>query len=486
MTNSKVKRDATNHAKSQTDSLIELASKAELFHNPDGISFADIQVDGHRETWPVLGGEFSKWLTHSFFKSTTGAPNSQSMRAALNVIDAKAKYEGPEQPVHVRAGNLKGRYYLDLADDQWHVVEICKDGWRILDEPPIRFCRAPGMKAIPLPVQGGSIKMLRPYLNVASDNDFVLAVSWLLAALIDRGPYPVLMISGEQGSAKSTFCKILRLLIDPNAAPLRALPREERDLFIAASNSHIIAFDNVSSLQPWLSDTICRLASGGGFAVRQLDSDRGEILFNSSRPVLINGIEDCVVRSDLADRCIFLTLPPISDEERQTESKIVAKFESERCGILGVLLDSMVEGIRQLPSVLSEGLPRMADYALWIRACETALWEAGTFSLAYAANRETAVDGLIEADPVAYAVRLLMDERTVWTGTATQLLNDLSQKLSVRAPNAESWPKTPRALAGRLRRAATSLRKIGIEIDFSKEGRARTRVVRLKVNQSRA
>ena len=58
----------------------------------------------------------------------------------------------------------------------------------------------------------------------------------------DRGPYPVLAISGEQGTAKSTLVAILRALIDPNASPLRALPREDRELFIQANNGWLLAF----------------------------------------------------------------------------------------------------------------------------------------------------------------------------------------------------------------------------------------------------
>ena len=95
---------------------------------------------------------------------------------------------------------------------------------------------------------------------------------WLFCAT--AGPYPVIVLSGEQGTAKSTFSAILRSLLDPNTAPLRALPRTDRDVFIAASNGHVLAFDNVSSLQPWISDTFCRPATGGGFAVRALYTDR--------------------------------------------------------------------------------------------------------------------------------------------------------------------------------------------------------------------
>ena len=116
------------------------------------------------------------------------------------------------------------------------------------------------MRPLPVPERGGTIDALRPFLNLKFDAEFVVTVSWTLACLRNRGPYPVLALAGEQGSAKSTFLAILRALLDPNTAPLRALPREDRDLFIAASNGHVLAFDNVSGLSPWISDTLCRLA----------------------------------------------------------------------------------------------------------------------------------------------------------------------------------------------------------------------------------
>jgi hypothetical protein len=143
-------------------------------------------------------------------------------------------------------------------------------------------------------------------------------------------PYPVIALSGEHGSAKSTFSAMLRALIDPNTAPLRALPREDRDLFIAASNSHVLAFDNVSGLPAWLSDTLCRLATGGGFAVRQLFTDQDEILFNAVRPVILNGIEEIITQPDLADRSIFQTLEQIPEDRRRPEAKLWATFEAER------------------------------------------------------------------------------------------------------------------------------------------------------------
>ena len=265
--------------------------------------------------------------------------------------------------------------------------------------------------------------------------------------------------------------------VSPLRAPLRALLREDRDLFIAASNGHVLAFDNVSGLPAWISDTLCRLATGGGFAVHQLYSDQDEVLFDAARPVILNGIEDIVTRPDLADRAVFLTLEPIAEQRRRPEAELWAAFELERPRILGVLLDAVVHGIRQLPETRLEKLPRMADFALWASACETALWPAGTFWSAYCGNRDEAVEGVIDADPIAAAVRALMTTRTVWTGTAADLLGALAAEVGERAARSKTWPDSPRALSGRLRRAATFLRKVHIELSFGREGRARTRII---------
>ena len=332
------------------------------------------------------------------------------------------------------------------------------------------------MQSLPTPRSGGTIETLRSLLNV-QPNDFVLVVAWLLAALRDRGPYPVLGLSGEQGSAKSTLSGMLRALIDPNTAPLRALPREDRDLFITANNGDVLSFDNVSGLPQWISDTLCRLATGGGFAVWQLYTDQDEVLFDASRPVILNGIEDIVERPDLADRALFLTLEPIPEERRRSEAELWAVFEAERPRILGVLLDAVVAGLKRLPETQLPKLPRMADFTLWATACERALWSAGTFWSAYCDNRDEAVEGVLDADPIAAVLRAFMSLQTQWTGTASDLLGALANEAGERIVKSKNWPVNARSLSGRLRRAAAFLRKVGIEITFQREGRARTRTI---------
>src|SRR5262252_4177690 len=377
--------------------LIDTALYQELFHTPAGTAFADILVDGHRETWPIRSKRFRGWLRRRYYQATGSAASAAEIRSALDLFEARAQFDGPERSVHVRTAEHAGHIYIDLADERWRAVEIGPDGWRVIGCPPVRFRRPAGILPLPAPQRGGSVEALNPFLNLSSRNDFVLIVAWLLAAIRPGGPYPVLAISGEQGSAKTVLSKLLKALIDPNVAPVRALSREERELMIAANNGYLLAFDNLSGLPIWLSDALCRLASGGSFAVRQLYTDDEEVLFEAARPILLNGIEDVISRPDLGDRAIFLTLAPIGEAQRRPENELWREFEIARPRILGSLLDAVVHGLRTMGRVHFDRLPRMADFALWASACETALWPAGTFARAYAANRRAAIENIIEA-----------------------------------------------------------------------------------------
>jgi hypothetical protein len=456
----------------------------ELFHTANGTAFVDIPINEHRETWPIRSKRFRSWLRQWHYEATGAAATAAEIRAALDLLEARAQFDGPQRTVYVRTAEHAERLYLDLADEDWRVVEIGRDGWRVIKSPPVRFRRSAGMLPLPIPEQGGSIEALSSFLNLTGRNDFVLIVSWLLAALRCRGPYPLLAISGEQGSSKTFLSKLLKALIDPNTAPVRALSRHERELMIAATNCHLLAFDNLSGLGGWLSDALCRLATGGSFAVRQLYTDNDEVLFEAARPILMNGIEDVISRPDLADRAIFLTLPAIPEERRRLESKLWHEFEIMRPRILGALLDAVMQGLRAQNRIQLDRLPRMADFALWATACETPLWPAGTFARAYAANRRAAIDSIIEADPVAAYVRTLMAEQNTWMGNATDLLRAGSDFInSDPLTRCTDWPENPRALAGRLRRAQTFLRALGIDIAFSREGRAGNRIITMRATR---
>src|SRR5262245_60411988 len=285
---------------SQATILVNLAIRAadELFHSAEGDAYATIDVEGHQETWLLKVRGFRRWLARLFYEEMRKAPGSQAVQDALAVLEGKALYDGPEYPVYTRLAAVNGTIYLDLGNPAWQAVEITPTSWQVMSTPPVKFRRAKGMLPLPVPATGGSLQRLRQFTNLSHDNDWRLVVSWLLAALRPTGPYPVLVVYGEQGSAKSSLVRVLRALVDPNTAALRTTSREERDLVIAATNGWLIALDNLSHLPDWLSDALCRLATGSGFATRELYTDADETIFAAQRPIVLNGIAEVATRVD--------------------------------------------------------------------------------------------------------------------------------------------------------------------------------------------
>jgi hypothetical protein len=468
-------------APTQPRVLVELAAPADLFHTPDGDPFATLKVGDHAETLPLRSRAFRRWLAGQFFAQQGKPPGGQALQDALNVLEGKAVFAGAERPVFVRLGAADGAIWLDLADAPWRAVQVTEAGWSVVGRPPVRFRRPRGLLPLPEPARGGSVEELRGYVNVPGDEDWRLLVAWLVAALRPRGPYPVLVLHGEQGSAKSTTARVLRALVDPNTAALRPEPRDVRDLVIAASNGWVVALDNLSHLPPWVSDALCRLSTGGGFGTRELYTDAEEILFDSQRPVILNGIEEVAARGDLLDRTVILHLPAIPEERCRPEAELWAGFELARPRILGALLDAAAAALRDLPEVRLPRLPRMADFALWVTAAEGALgWPPGAFLDAYAGNRGEANELALEASPLAGVLRGLATAGG-WEGTCTDLLARLAETVGEKAARAPSWPQTPRALGGALRRLAPNLRRVGILVEMWREpGGKRQRMVRIR------
>lgn len=453
---------------SQATQLVDLAADAELFHTPDGEAWATICVEGHCEHWLLKNKSFRRWLARRYYNEEQKAPGSQAVQDALGVLEGRALFDGAEHLIFTRVAESRGAIYIDLCNDAWEAIEITAHGWQVIANPPVRFRRMKGMLPLPHPVAGGTLRDLQHFVNIQNMDAWVLLIAWLLMTFSPRGPYPVLDLAGEQGSAKSTLARVLRSLVDPSSAPLRTSPREERDLTISAHAGWILAFDNLSFLPQWLSDAFCRLATGGGFATRELYTDSEEVLFDAQLPVLFTAIEDIASQGDLIDRSIRLLLPAVPKQKRKRESVFWSEFEAARPKIFGALLDVVAAAHRNLPTVKLENLPRMADFAAWVIAAEPALgWNSGTFLEVYARNRQAANDLALDASLVAGAVKKLM-EKGPWEGTASELLEVLTAEISEKDAKAKTWPKSPLSLANVLRRLAPNLRAADIGVTFLK------------------
>ncbi len=442
------------------DRIVEIGSGAELFHDKNEDCFASIQVEGHVETYPINGSDFRGHLSRAYFLEYKTCPNAQAMQDAERVLLGKAKFEGEEREVHFRLGGDGENVFLDLCNGRWEFVRIGRDGWKVVpQDSDVRFVRRKGQQALPTPERGGTLDLLRRFVNVSAAG-FVLLVAWLVSAMQPGGPYLILAVGGEHGSGKSTVTKLLKMILDPVAAALRSIPGDERDLAIAAKNSFVLAFDNLSGICARIADALCRIVFGHGFCTRQLFSDDEEKRFHGARPVIINGIEDLLTRPDLADRAETVLCKEIPATERRTEKAFWSEFERLHPLILGALCDAVATGLRRFDETILPEMPRMADAAKWVSACEPALpWAEGEFMRAYNANVASVQDVALEADLFATSLlQVLENGQMAGEVTATEIRETVGKVVPDDLKRSDSWPKTPRALVGRLRRILPLLR----------------------------
>jgi hypothetical protein len=477
--------------KSQSTLLIELvlAQEIELFHTPGGADsegFASVITGDVRDTMRLNSKSFKHWASRLFYMELGKAPNGRSLADAIGTLSARAIFDGSEHQVCTRVAGTEDAIFVDLCSADGHVVRIDRDGWNVLSSAsvPVRFIRKYGMLPLPHPEQDGSLEDFRECVNCPDESAWQLIIGWLVMAFHPNGPYPVLLVNGEQGSAKSSLCRMLRQLIDPNQADLRRPPSDDRELMIDAANSWVLAFDNLSGINAKLSDALCCIATGGGFAARELYTDDSQKIFNATRPILMNGIDDIASRPDLLSRALCVTLPVISDERRRDEDEIWKWFYGKRARILGVLLDAVSCALREFPTIKLPGMPRMADFAKRVAAAEPALgWEPGTFLKAYSGNQADIVGDTIEASAVGLALMGFMKFRQTWSGTATELLTELSADnySSDATRRRRDWPRNARAMGSALRRIEPSLRDVGIVASRSREaGGTRTRIIQIE------
>jgi len=437
---------------------------ASLFHDESSNGYATVHCGDHKETYPLRSKAFRMWTKHLFYNEESAALSSQAYQDTLGVLEGKALYEGPKRMTHVRVAGHDGRVFFDLCNDRWECVEVTPDGWAIIpiENAPVQFIRKAGMLPLPSPCLGGSIDNLRKLVNITDDDTWRLFVGALIIAFRPKGPYPIVSIDGEQGSGKSTACKMARALIDPNVAPLRRPPRDDRNVMIAAKNSWIVAYDNLSGMKAELSDTLCMLATGGGLGERTLYENDEETLFDSMRPVWCNGIGDVLTRSDALDRAVLIVLPKIDDYVE--EAKLWTEFEKQRPSILGALLTGVSAALRNEQAVTLAKRPRMIDFARWLEAAAPALgWKPGEFLDAYVANRGAANQTAVESSAIGPAIIGLMYDRLEWTGIAAELLTELDRHADERTRRRNDWPANPKAMTLALRRLAPNLRAQGID-----------------------
>ena len=439
-----------------------------LYYSDQGVAFAQLP-DVPVGLLKLEGREFKDWLRSAFYGRYGKSVNDQIIGEAISLLGCRARYGSPERiRVNVRVAGRKDKIWIDLGTSGGEIVEIDAEGWRIVRHSPAHFWRPRQMVPMPLPERGGRLGDLRRFVNVASDEDFMLLLAWAVMALHPQGPYPILVLTGERGSAKSTTAKVLKRLVDPSGLELRNLPNDDKDLKAAAVNSHCLVFDNLSRIHGNMSDNLCKLSTGGGISNRANYTDDEEAVFEGKRPIILTAIEDLVEKPDLLDRGLFPKLPPLLDGYR-TEEELWDEFAAEAPRLLGALLDALVLGVSNYSRVERSSKFRMADFARFSEAASPAFGLGCGFYEVYSSNRESLHQNAADSSPLCSAILEIVGEDG-WTGSATELVQavlgkvgDTERKIMPAAGQIKSRLKTIMPL----------LRANGIEYREGREGRMR-------------
>lgn len=452
------------------DLLVAIGEKEAKLSQWQSRGYATVITAKGRRTFQVLGPGLATWLRLRFREQYRRTPSASAVKTAITALADLASIADEEQ-VWLRTALHDGKIYIDLGDESGCAVSVDEKDWHLVISPPVRFIRSNLGLPFPRPRGKGELDLIRDLVNLPDDASYQLLITWCVAALMPTGPYPLLAIGGEQGSGKTFLAGMLHDLVDPSRLPLRALPRSERDLYIACANTHLLVYDNISTMGDWLSDAFCKVATGGGMALRQIFTDDGEVYFRAVKPIVLNAIEDVVTRPDLADRAIVLNLPAIPEEKRIDPATLAARFEACRSEMFGTLLDLMSFALTMLPTLSPERLPRMAGFGRVGIAIEGCFGAPGCFMAAYDANRALSSSIVAESDPLVAAIRTFTATQGAWQGSATELAA-LLEPLFLPPRRLE-----PAALGGHLRRLAPVLRSTGVTIGFAREGKGRDRVI---------
>ncbi|BBX19935.1 ATP-binding protein [Mycolicibacterium duvalii] len=399
-------------------------------------------------------------LASRYFAETGTVAGGQALTDATLVLEGLAANQRPEK-LHLRIAEHRGISYIDTGRTDGKVIRIHRGAWSIIDTAPVRFLRTKLTAAMPLPPPSGDVNGLWDFINIAFEDRPVLLAA-LIAALIQCDvPHPVLALFAEQGSAKTTTTRMLVDLIDPAPVALRQPPRDAESWVTAAAGSWVVALDNLSAIPPWLSDSLCRAATGDGNVKRALYTDADLAVVKFRRCVIINGIDVGAVRPDLAERMAMIDLRRIERHMRQPEATMRQLWHAALPGILSGLLELAATVHHRLETLVIDDAPRMADFGRVLAAVDQVLSTDGLRRYTSRADQlsEDSLAGNPFIDQLRQHVREpLRSQSGADLHTAVTPAGD-----HWRRP--KEWPRNGREVTSLLRRHAPALRKLGWVIE---------------------
>ncbi len=460
--------DEGNGRRSVADRLVDLtlASNTELYIDQTGephITFPEKPIVG----FPIKSSVFKRWLAGKYWKETNKGFSGETFLQTVNSLEGKAFHEGEVKNLFNRVARENQEIFFDLGDDK-QVVKVTPEGWEITTNCPIKFRRFSHQQPQIQPLKGGRLDSVNNYLNLKSDTDRLLFLTYLVTVFVPDIPRVVLINIGDQGAAKSTALRIARSLVDPSVSELLSPPSDITELAQASNHHYCLYLDNLSYLRDEVSDALCRLATGIGFTKRKLFTNDEDILFNQKAAVGITGINLVAQRADLLDRCLILSFERIPEDKRIDEEEFWRKFNEDKPYILGAIFTALSGVLKTIPTFRLAKKPRMADYAKYAAASAIAIGKsADDFLNAFTKNIGRQNQAAIESSPTAQSILNFMSEKDEWSGSSSELHKELKQiveKSNLQLGGSDGFPKSSNWLWKRIMQVRPNLTALGIKV----------------------
>jgi energy-coupling factor transporter ATP-binding protein EcfA2 len=415
-----------------------------------------------------LGSRCYDWLARLMWEHEMTSVGGEALARAAQTLRSLAKYSSEVRELHTRSAWHDDILFVEL--DAMKVLRVDANGWRLDAKPPVLFRRFPNLKPLPTPQGGGNLDSLLEILPLRSGRDERLLLTYATCGLLPHIARPILLTTGAMGSGKSTLHRIIKRLIDPTTPETIRL--DPRDALQKASHCAVVLCDNLSHLSYWQVDSLCRWVTGEGDSKRVLYTDDDDFIVELKRLVLLNGVNPPADRSDFLDRCLCLELERIPDNKRKTEREIWATFDREHAKWLGCIFDLLSAAMRIKDGLRLPSLPRLADWGEWAAAVyEAAGWGAAAFIEDWSRNVTAQQSSVLEGSTLAQVLLGFMSDRTEWAGTASELLNaltDAADAAKVNISRDKSFPKAAHVLTRRLRELQPMLTAQGCEVSISR------------------
>jgi hypothetical protein len=465
--------------------LVELATLNAklLFQDQYNTAYARVHIRDHDEIIRLESSKLKRYLAWLFYGNQHKVINIEAINNAIQVLQAKAEYEGPEITLNLRVawGENREALYYDMTDPKWTCIRITDQCWTIIEDTPTLFNRF-NQKAQVIPDRNYPESIFDDFLDlmhIYDQTQRLLCKVWSVTLLIPEISHTIHITLGEKGSSKSTFCKFMKRLVDPDRIELLTIPKDKSEFVQQLYHNYMVIYDNVNHLPRWFSDEACKAVTGIGNSKRGLYTNDEDVIYNYKRCIIVNGVNNSLTESDALDRSILTEFDRIPDEQRKEESEIEARFEEVRPKLFAYILDTLVKAIQMKPTIKElSRLPRMADFATWGEGIARAMgYNKMEFIRAHYDNTGKQNVEAIENNALAQSISKFVntwykeESQSCWFSFTSKLLEELNRIAYENSINiaSKSWPKAVNHFTRKVRPILSNLREgLGIHVVIRK------------------